>query len=102
MGRSTIGEATQSNVESPHGDLSALSKNRMCYFSCLAPAVQAIVPLISESANTSALERHTLCVEVGKTLADADAEFKRGVDALETACTTINDGVGIHFQHNAA
>ncbi|KAH7240393.1 methylmalonate-semialdehyde dehydrogenase [Fusarium solani] len=50
----------------------------------------------------SAKIRHTLCVEVGKTLADADAEFKRGVDALETACTTINDGVGIHFQHNAA
>jgi hypothetical protein len=41
-------------------------------------------------------------VEVGKTLADADAEFERGIDALETACSTANESGGFHYINQSA
>ncbi|KAF4126092.1 malonate-semialdehyde dehydrogenase (acetylating) / methylmalonate-semialdehyde dehydrogenase, partial [Geosmithia morbida] len=39
---------------------------------------------------------------MGKTLADADAEFERGIDAVETACSVANDSGGVHHLHQAA
>ncbi|KAI1775629.1 methylmalonate-semialdehyde dehydrogenase [Hypoxylon cercidicola] len=46
--------------------------------------------------------RHCLCVEVGKTLVDAEAEFERALDAVETACTVSNEMSGIHHLHQSA
>ncbi|EXJ90480.1 methylmalonate-semialdehyde dehydrogenase (acylating) [Capronia coronata CBS 617.96] len=45
--------------------------------------------------------RHCLCSEVGKTLADADAEIERGLDAIETACAISNEMFGIHMSTGA-
>lgn len=48
------------------------------------------------------IQRHHLCVEVGKTLADAEAEFDRGLDAIETACSITNDIGGAHHLNQSA
>ncbi|TPX12311.1 uncharacterized protein E0L32_006958 [Thyridium curvatum] len=49
-----------------------------------------------------ASQRHYLCVEVGKTLSDADAEFERGLDAIETACSVSNDIGGSHHVNQSS
>ncbi|KAL2890956.1 methylmalonate-semialdehyde dehydrogenase (acylating) [Ceratocystis lukuohia] len=40
--------------------------------------------------------------DFGKTLADVDAEFERGLDAIETACSVANELSGQHFPHHLA
>ncbi|KAJ2983879.1 hypothetical protein NQ176_g365 [Zarea fungicola] len=44
--------------------------------------------------------RYILSHEVGKTLADAEAEFERGIDALETACSE-SEISGAHFVNHS-
>lgn len=46
--------------------------------------------------------RHFLCLEVGKTLADAEAEFERGMDAIETACSLSSELCGQHHTNQWA
>lgn len=46
------------------------------------------------------VQRYILSHEVGKTLADAEAEFERGIDALETACSE-SEISGAHFVNHS-
>lgn len=39
---------------------------------------------------------------MGKTLSDADAEFERGLDAIETACSIANDIGGSHYVNQSS
>ncbi|KAL1887394.1 hypothetical protein Cpir12675_006559 [Ceratocystis pirilliformis] len=61
-----------------------------------------MLTLISILRQNSSKIRHALCIEVGKTLADVDAEFERGLDAIETACSVANELSGQHFPHHHA
>ncbi|KKA29791.1 hypothetical protein TD95_003505 [Thielaviopsis punctulata] len=45
---------------------------------------------------------HHISVEVGKTTADAEAEFERGLDAIESACATTNELPGQHVSNAPA
>ncbi|KAF7559198.1 hypothetical protein G7046_g4967 [Stylonectria norvegica] len=45
----------------------------------------------------TSLQKHSLCVEVGKTSADADAEFERGLDSIQTACGVSYETAGGHY-----
>ncbi|KAH8668837.1 methylmalonate-semialdehyde dehydrogenase [Xylariales sp. PMI_506] len=61
-----------------------------------------LLNLIAIFKQNSSRIRRILCVEVGKTLSDADAEFERGIDALETACSVSNEMSGVHHVNQSA
>ncbi|EFX04453.1 methylmalonate-semialdehyde dehydrogenase [Grosmannia clavigera kw1407] len=52
-----------------------------------------LIPILRQHSSRI---RHFLCLEVGKTLADAEAEFERGMDAVETAVSLSNEPSGSH------